>query len=183
MGRNGRSMIFFRIFISSFIVISFLLPVFRLRQKKEGAIPCRGSGEAVGCPVRTTEEDAPKGRILHSVPALTVETSYISPEPKRCVERKVLNCLIRIIAKLPPFVGIILRKSEQPICDSAPSSVERADLSSTLYCRRAAKSHAGTFHRRSRISIRSYSHACSSSNSLNVIGPRKRSALRDLPSE
>lgn len=124
-------------------ILSLPLPLFCLRQKKEGAIPCRGSGEAVGCPVRTTEEDAPKGRILHSVPALTVETSYISPEPKRCAERKALNCLLRIIAKLPPFVGVILRKSEQPICDSAPSSVERADLSSTPYCRRAAKSHAG----------------------------------------
>ena len=40
--------------ISSF---SFAPVVFTA--KKEGAIPCRGSGEAVGCPVRTTEEDAP----------------------------------------------------------------------------------------------------------------------------
>ena len=36
--------------------------------------------------------------------------SYIPPEPKRCVERKALNCLMRIIAKLPPFVGVILQK-------------------------------------------------------------------------
>ena len=53
----------------------------------------------------------PDGRILHSVSALIGGTSYISPEPKRCVERKVLNCLMRIIAKLPPFVGVILQNS------------------------------------------------------------------------
>ena len=37
------------------VILFFLLPLFRLRQKKEGAILCRSSGEAVGCPVRTTE--------------------------------------------------------------------------------------------------------------------------------
>ncbi len=40
-------------------------------------------------------------------------------------------------------MGVILQNSQAPIRDSAPSSVERADLSSTPYCRRAAKSHAG----------------------------------------
>ena len=47
----------------------------------------------------------PLGRILHSVSALTGQTSYISPEPKRCVERKVLICLARIIANFRPLVG------------------------------------------------------------------------------
>ena len=37
--------------------------------------------------------------------ALTGRNSYISPEPKRCVERKVLNCLARIIAKVLPLWG------------------------------------------------------------------------------
>ena len=44
----------------------------------------------------------PIGRILHSAMALTGRNSYISPEPKRCVERKVLNCLARIIAQIVP---------------------------------------------------------------------------------
>ena len=60
--------------------------------EERGRSPLRVSGEAVGCPVRTTKEDAPDGRILRSASALTGQTSYISPEPKRCVERKVLNC-------------------------------------------------------------------------------------------
>ena len=37
-------------------------PTVHSRQKKEGAIPCRVSGEAVGCPVRSTEEKAPIGK-------------------------------------------------------------------------------------------------------------------------
>ena len=101
----------------------------------------------------------PDGRILHSVSALIGGTSYISPEPKRCVERKVLNCLLRIIAKLPPFVGVILQNSQASIRGSAPSSVERADLSSTLYCRRVAKSHAGIFQRPCPVSDATQRHA------------------------
>ena len=42
-------------------ILFFLLPLFRLRQKKEGAIPCRSPGEAVGCPVRTTERRCAHG--------------------------------------------------------------------------------------------------------------------------
>ena len=42
-------------------------PMVHSRQKKEGAIPCRVSGEAVGCPVRSTEEKAPIIR-AHSPP-------------------------------------------------------------------------------------------------------------------
>ena len=52
----------------------------------------------------------PLGRILHSVSALTGQTSYISPEPKRCAERKALNCLARIVAKFRPLVGGIRQK-------------------------------------------------------------------------
>ena len=47
----------------------------------------------------------PYGRILHSVLALIGGTSYISPEPKRCVERKIVNCLLQIIADFRPSVG------------------------------------------------------------------------------
>ena len=53
----------------------------------------------------------PRGAFSTPSQLLLVETSYISPEPKRCAERKVLNCLMRIIAKLPPFVGVILQNS------------------------------------------------------------------------
>ena len=42
-------------FLTFLLPPSFLLPLFLLRQKEEGAIPCRSSGEAVGCQVRTTE--------------------------------------------------------------------------------------------------------------------------------
>ena len=55
----------------------------------------------------------PDGRILHSVSALIGGTSYISPEPKRCAERKVLNCPLQIIAKVQPFVGVILQNSQK----------------------------------------------------------------------
>ena len=37
-------------------------------------------------------------------------TFYIPPGPKRCVERKVLNCLARIIANFRPSVGGHLQK-------------------------------------------------------------------------
>ena len=77
-----------------------------VRGKERGRNLSRVSGEAVGCPVRTTEEKAPDGRILHPAMALTGRNSYISPEPKRCVERKALNCLARIIAQFPPDSGI-----------------------------------------------------------------------------
>ena len=107
--------------------------------------------------MKPRKKKRPNGRILHSVMAHTGQTSYISPEPKRCVERKVLNCLMRIIAKLPPFVGD--QNSQASIRDSAPSSVERADLSSTLYCRRAAKSHAGIFQRPYPVSDATQRHA------------------------
>lgn len=43
--------------------------------------------------------------------------------------------------------------------ESAPSSVERADLSSTPYCRRAAKSHAGIFQRPYPVSDATQRHA------------------------
>ena len=39
-----------------------------------------------------------------------------------------------------------LKNSQASICTTAPSSVERADLSSALYCRRTAKSYAGIPH-------------------------------------
>ena len=65
----------------------------------------------------------PLGRILHSVSALTGQTSYISPEPKRCVERKALICLAHIIAKFRPLVGIIPPKIRQPRRDPESSSV------------------------------------------------------------
>ena len=66
---------------------------------------------------------------------------------------------MRIIAKLPPIVGVILQNSQASIRDSAPSSVERADLSSTPYCRRAAKSHAGIFQRPYPVSDATQRHA------------------------
>ena len=34
------------------VILLFLLPLFRLRQKKEGAILCRSPGEAVGLPCK-----------------------------------------------------------------------------------------------------------------------------------
>ena len=54
MALSGNNRTFFRYFI----FFPFALTL-RSRQKKEGAIPCRVSGEAVGCPVRSTEEKAP----------------------------------------------------------------------------------------------------------------------------
>ena len=63
----------------------------------------------------------PEGRALRSVPALVVETSYISPKPKRCVERKVLKCLMRIIANFHPVVGGDLQEhARKPIQDLLP---------------------------------------------------------------
>ena len=53
------------------------LPLFPLRQKKEGAVPCRSSGEAVGGPVRTTKRRCAHTGAFSTPSALTVETSYI----------------------------------------------------------------------------------------------------------
>ena len=54
----------------------------------------------------------PQGRILHFAGSRS-KIFQVSPEPKRCVERKVLNCLLRIIAKLQPFVGVILQNPKR----------------------------------------------------------------------
>ena len=48
-------------FLTFLLPPSFLLPLFLLRQKEEGAIPCRSPGEAVGCPIRTTERRCAQG--------------------------------------------------------------------------------------------------------------------------
>ena len=95
-GSNSSVFIFF---------YSFLLPLVRLRQKKEGAIPCRSSGEAVGCPVRTTERRC--AQRAHSPLRLGSYwlNSYIPPVPKRCVERKALSCPPHIIVDFRPVVG------------------------------------------------------------------------------
>ena len=85
----------------------------------------------------------PIERILHSAMALTGRNSYISPEPKRCVERKVLNFLARFIAYLRPVVGDDLQKTSGTIRDLASSSVEKVSQSSIRYYRLAMKCHAG----------------------------------------
>ena len=64
-------------------------------------------------------------------PALTGQTSYISPEPKRCVERKVLNCLPRIIPNPRLAVGENPKNLAAPTRDSASPSAESAVLAST----------------------------------------------------
>jgi len=88
----------------------------------------------------------PLGRILHSVSALTGQTSYISPEPKRCVERKVLNCPAHIIANIHPAVGGgNLQKIAQG--NSWPRLSFRGKVGPVLnlYCHDAVESHAGIF--------------------------------------
>ena len=94
----------------AFIVFFFSFCPFFVHGKERGRNLRRVSGEAVGCPVRSTEEKAPIGRILHSASALTGRNSYISPEPKRCVERTALNCLARIIAYFSPDVARACKK-------------------------------------------------------------------------
>ena len=95
-------------------------------------MPCKNHGKKMH----------PLGRILHSVSALTGQTSYISPEPKRCVERKVLICLARIIAHSRPAVGDNLqnfRAGNSRLCLSFRGKVGPV---LTLYCQRAVESHA-----------------------------------------
>jgi len=76
----------------------------------------------------------PGGYILH-VAGSHSKIFQVSPEPKRCVERKVLNCLARIIAQLSPAVGGHLQKIHQPHRGLASSSVGRTDLASISYCK------------------------------------------------
>ena len=71
----------------------------------------------------------PEGRVLRSVLALFVETSYISPKPKRCVERKVLKCLTRIIANFHPVVGVICKNTRESQSKTRSPSAERVCLS------------------------------------------------------
>ena len=57
------------------------------------------------CPVRNHERRcAHSERILHLVGSHS-KIFQVSLEPKRCVERKVLNCLPRIVAYFRPSVG------------------------------------------------------------------------------
>ena len=46
--------------ISMVFIVLLLCPCF-VRDKERGRIPCRSLGEAVGCLIRTTEENAPRG--------------------------------------------------------------------------------------------------------------------------
>ena len=98
-------------YIFRFDIFSFLsfCPCFQSRQKKEGAIPAVFLVRPWKALQDTTEEDTPQGRILH-VAGSCIEAFQVSPEAERCVERKVSNCLLRIIAKLQPFVGVSLQK-------------------------------------------------------------------------
>ena len=57
--------------------------------KEEGDFRCRVSGEAVGCPIRATEEEAPRmDAFLTPSELLSVETSYIPPEPNDVLNTK-----------------------------------------------------------------------------------------------
>ena len=97
-------------------------------------------------------KSAHSGAFSTPLQLLLVETSYISPEPKRCVERKVLNCLVHSLSKLPPPVGGILKKMRRRIQGFASSSVGRTDLASTPYCTaRAVILRGKSRHRRKSI--------------------------------
>ena len=83
---------------------------------------------------------------------LLVETSYISPEPKRCVERKVLNVWRIVYQNLRPLWAEILKKLRRRIQGFASSSVGRTDLASTPYCTvRAVILRGKSRHRRKSI--------------------------------
>ena len=81
------------------------MPSIHSRAKKEGAVLVRVSGEAVGCPVRTTEKDAPNRRILHSVMALTDQTSYIPPVAKTMRRTQSLELSDAYYTILSPLRG------------------------------------------------------------------------------
>ena len=87
------------------ISFSFLLPVFRLRQKKEGAIPCRGSGEAVGCPVRTTERRCAQGAHSPLRSGSYRLNSYIPPVAKTMRRTQSFKLSIANYSKTSAFCG------------------------------------------------------------------------------
>ena len=62
----------------------------------------------------TTKEDAPTGRILHFAGSRS-KIFQVSPEPKRCVERKIVNYLTDIIANFRSFVDGNLQKTASRI--------------------------------------------------------------------
>ena len=113
----------------------------------------------------------PKDAFLAPSWLLPYELPTFHRRPKRFAEREVSNCLLRIIAKLSPFAGVVLQKPQASIRGFAPSSVERADLSSIPYCRLAAKSHAGIFQRPYPVSDATQRHA---------LGRPQRRDKRDL---
>ena len=53
----------------------------------------------------------PKDAFLAPSWPLPYEFPTFHRRPKRFAEREVSNCLLRIIAKLSPFAGVILQKS------------------------------------------------------------------------
>ena len=86
-----------------FVFLSFA-PVVS-RQKKEGAIFCRGSGEAVGCPVRTTERRCAQGAhspLRHGSYRLN---SYIPPVAKTMRRTQSLKLSIANYSKTSAFCG------------------------------------------------------------------------------
>ena len=114
---------------------SRILPsaLFHSRQKKEGAIPCRVSGEAVGCPVRSTEEKAPIGR-AHFPPR---SGSYWSKLPtfhqSQNSAANAKSCVVWRILYLPPFMGKNLRMCTGLAQASASPSAERAYIAFIQY--------------------------------------------------
>ena len=133
-------------YIFRFDIFSFLsfCPCFQSRQKKEGAIPAVFLVRPWKALQDTTEEDTPWGRILH-VAGSCIEAFQVSPEPERCVERKVLNYFGPIIPQSPSFVhhkSTVNRRTTNTVAEYmpiqtqafTPHSVARTDPASTPYC-------------------------------------------------
>ena len=119
-------------YIFRFDIFSFLsfCPCFQSRQKKEGAIPAVFLVRPWQALQDTTEEDTHWGRILH-VAGSCIEAFQVSPEPERCVERKVLNYFRPIIPQSPSFVhhkSTVNRRTTDTVAEYMPIQTQPKPL-------------------------------------------------------
>ena len=130
----------------SHFLFLFFLPLFVSRQKKEGAILSRVSGEAVGCPVRNHGRKS-----AHRAHSPLRKGSYWSKllhftRAKTMRRTQSLELSAAYYSTSPAVFGRqFARIARGRIQAFAPSSVERVSLSSTQYCRLAQKCHAGNW--------------------------------------
>ena len=117
----------------TFLLPFFLLPLLDSRQKKEGAIPCRGFGEALECPARNHERRCARMGAFSTSPALAVKFSRFHLSQNDASSVKSLKLSVAYCSKKPTVYGRESAKYTNGNRDCTPSFLERVYPASISY--------------------------------------------------